>query len=789
MALAQSAPTPGAAAPGTQPAPATNELQEIVVTAQKRSEKINDLGMAITAATGAQLTERNITDVEGLTRLEPSFQVSVTQTGTPVYTIRGVGYYEQSLTATPTVSVYQDEVPYTYPLMTKGALLDVKRVEVLKGPQGTLYGQNATGGAINFIANQPTSDFQAGVGATYGRFNAVDVAGFISGPIAPDLTARIAGRLQKGGAWQESVTRGDTLGNQDNKFGRLLLDWKPTEEFKANLNLHGWTDHSDTQAGALEGLHFASPRLISTLTPKSPLPVKPYSQYPALIQKVLAEPIAPNNDQAADWVTGTHPRADEQFYQAALRLDYSPSEAFNVTSLTNYEHFSRHDSVDLGATAALGYIGLETGDVSTVSQEIRLDGRVDGKLYWLLGANYDHSTTNENDLYQNVTSTSYITAGTPYNLFTEFNTINGDRASTAAIFANLQYNILPNLDIHGGVRYTVSDQSLSDCTMVNSQGVIAIINGVSQLLGGHGGATLATCSNLNFNLDAGAVTYQKLDQTNVPWRVGVDWKVTPESLLYVSASEGYKAGSAPAIGGVTAASFLPVTQESLRAYEAGFKSTLFDGMLQLNADAFYYDYRNKQFLGRLQDPLGIFGLIQRLFNVPTSKEDGLEVSADWRPITGLTLNAAATYLDSEVTSNFINYASYATGAADTVNFKGESFPFTPKWSVHYGARYEWPFNNDLLAFASADASHQSSMVPAFGAAHDASQGPPLEIPGYSLLDLALGVRSESGRWSVQIWGKNVTNTYYLINDNVRLDAVVKMTGMPATYGVTAGKRW
>src|SRR6202521_5134886 len=158
-------------------------LEEIGVTAQKGGENIHALGSSITAVTGEQLVERGVTEVKDLTRIEPSLQFSQTAYGTPIYTIRGIGYYEESLSASSAVAVYQDEVAYPFPVMTKGVLLDPERVEILKGPQGTLYGQNATAGAINFIAAKPTHDFAAGFDETFARFNRNLFSGFITGPL------------------------------------------------------------------------------------------------------------------------------------------------------------------------------------------------------------------------------------------------------------------------------------------------------------------------------------------------------------------------------------------------------------------------------------------------------------------------------------------------------------------------------------------------------------------------------------------------------------------------------
>jgi len=795
-AHAQVAPAPAAdAQPGevqATDAQSSNEIQDIVVTAKKRSERINDVGMAITAVGDLALTQRNITSIAGLTKLEPSLQISQSNNGTPVYTIRGVGYFEQSLTATPTVSVYQDEVAYTYPAMTKGALLDVERVEILKGPQGTLYGQNATGGAINFVAAKPTKTLQAGLEGTVARFGAYDLSGFISGPITETLGVRVAGRLEQGGAWQKSITRDETLGDRDNKFMRVIAAWEPSSTFKAELNVNGWSNDSDTQAGQLEGVRFQGPNLISSLTPNSFLPVQPYSQYPAGIQAFLAQPASPRNNRAADWEAGTTPRAHQRFYQGTLRLDFGPSPAFGVTTITNYEHYKQNDRQDIGATAAPSFQGILTGTVSTFSQEVRAHGEIGESLKWVIGGNLDRTITDEVDHFPFAASDSYTTVATPFGAFglwTQFSAFNYDRATTTSAFGSVDYKILPNLTLNGGIRFTDSNQDLKGCADSDNAGLYTIVNFLSvNVLGGQGGGRVGQCITLDKTNTPGFV-YNKLHQTNVPFRVGLEWKATPDNLLYASVTKGYKAGSAPALGAATADSFEPVTQESVLSYEGGFKSTLFERRLQLNASAFYYDYRDKQFLGRLVDPLGLFGILQRLYNVPKSREIGAEVSAELHPGEGVTLTGAATYLNSKVISNFVNYASYANSATDTVNFKGEAFPFTPKWSLQGGARYDVETGSGMKLFVNADGHYQTDMVAAFGAAHAATEGPPLDIPGYATLDLGAGITTPDGRWSAIVFGKNVTNKYYLTSVYYAEDSVVRITGRPATYGLTLKYRW
>ena len=205
----------------------------------------------------------------------------------------------------------------------------------------------------------------------------------------------------------------------------------------------------------------------------------------------------------------------------------------------------------------------------------------------------------------------------------------------------------------------------------------------------HGGAAVPPvtpfeCEQFLANGSIGAVN-TKLDQSNVPWRVGVDWKVRPDDLLYATVSRGFKAGSSPILGGASYIQYTPVVQESLLAYEVGAKLSFFDHSLDLDASVFRYDYRNKQVLGRISDPLGLFGAIQALVNIPRSREDGAELQTRWRPLSGLTLSAAATYLQSKVTSDFYNYSQYPTGPTDLIDFKGESFPNAPTWSLNYGA--------------------------------------------------------------------------------------------------------
>jgi iron complex outermembrane recepter protein len=208
---------------------------------------------------------------------------------------------------------------------------------------------------------------------------------------------------------------------------------------------------------------------------------------------------------------------------------------------------------------------------------------------------------------------------------------------------------------------------------------------------------------------------------------------------------------------------------------------LFDRRLQLNGAYFHYDYTNKQTLGNVIDP--IVGSLRALVNIPKSKEDGVELSADLRLVDGLKLNASVLYIDSRVSSDFFNYTPFSQNASESINFKGEQFPFTPKWTQRYGARYDWGVTDKLSAFVSADYSHQTGSNAIFGTAQTPAGVPVPRINAYGLLDLTAGLETDDGKWRVEFWGRNVTNTYYW-NSTVQFgDGIVRLAGMPATYGI------
>ncbi len=226
---------------------------EEVVTAQKRSQSANDVGITINAFTGDQIRDFGIATAEDLATLTPGLTINETAaTGVPLYTIRGVGFQDYSTAASSTVGLYFDEVAMPYTVMTRGLVFDTERVEVLKGPQGDLYGRNTTAGQINFVSAKPSDEFGGGIIGSYGNYEAYDIEGFVTGPITDSVKGRLAFKTtQSGEGWQKSTTRNDELGEKDATALRGLLSIDFNDDLSLLLIGHYIKDESDNKANTL----------------------------------------------------------------------------------------------------------------------------------------------------------------------------------------------------------------------------------------------------------------------------------------------------------------------------------------------------------------------------------------------------------------------------------------------------------------------------------------------------------------------------------------------------------
>lgn len=724
-------------------------LQDIVVTAQKRSETANTVGMSITALKGDALVNQGVTSPADLVKVVPGFTFTKGVYASPVYTLRGVGFYDNQLSSPPTVSVYVDEVPLPYSRMTVGTTLDLERVEVLKGPQGTLFGNNSTGGALNFIAAKPTDVFHAGVTASYGRFNRYDLEGFVSGPLTGTVNARLAVRTEQGDDWQKSQTRQDSLGKSDRLFGRLLLDWNASDALKFELNLNGWRDKSDSQAAQF----YAT-------TPVNPATVDP---------RLVTYPLPKQDNRIADWDPNTRFKSNNRFYQASLRGDLDLGDDVSVTSITAFSRLQPDYLFDLDGTAIKNIVFRQAGYVQSLSQELRIQGEFGRDSHWVVGGNFQ-SDRSHDLVYGEINGSNVGTA--------DYRSDSKQRVKTYAGFANVDYAISDTITLQGGLRYTQANRSVDACTFDGGSGALAgVVGGLASALRGSTVAVApGACLTLGPQL-LPEIYRAKLNQNNLTWRAGINWKPAAGTLLYANISRGYKAGSFPQLVAIFQEQYAPVTQESILAYEAGFKLTLLDRTLQLNGAVFYYDYSDKQVSGRT--PVPLIGNVENLVNIPKSRVLGAELQVNWAPIEGLRLNGGLSYAASRIARGTTGFDPYGA----VVDLSGEPFPRAPKWQGSADGEYDWRVSERWMAFAGANMTYQSATNGGLG------ELPVFDIDPYTLIDLRVGLRRSDDKLRITAWVRNLTDKYYYSNSTIVLDTVARYTGQPRTYGLSAAFRY
>lgn len=728
---------------------------DIIVTANKRAQSVNDVPMSITAVSGDALVQAGIRDASDLARVAPGYTFTKTHDAIPVLSIRGIGYYDNNIGATPAVSVYVDEVQLPYPVMTGGALLDLERVEVLKGPQGTLFGQNSTGGALNFIAAKPRDQFEGQMSLGYGRFNALEAGGYVTGPVSDTLKVRLSAKYERGSPWQYSYTRHDTNGSVDRGAGRILVDWEPSAALSMELTLEGWYDKSEAQAGQLVGLAVQFPGCQNpALATGGALfcfgPPTPFNQ---------VYPDAPHNPRAADWSPGIDYRSDNRFYRASLRTDYTLSDVVKLTSITSYQHFDYHTRTDADATSLRIANFSSDASIKAFYQELRLHGEA-GHLNWMIGGNY--SKDEVRDLALPDFRDWSIPVGNQ-------RIVTDEDVKVIAGFANAELAFGSGFTLQGGARYTEHKQVMTGCPFDSGDGVAAAA--FDGLYGGplFGPGSCLVLNDLDGSFAPVPIVKVPLKEHNVSWRVGLSYQPNRDLLLYANVSKGYKAGAFTLATFQLVSQFKAATQESVLAYEAGFK--LGGDKFQINGAAFYYDYRDKQLLAPFD--FGSFGFLDKLTNVPKSRVTGVEFQTVLSPIQGFRVSLNGTYIDTKVTSTFI--ASSPFGGS--LDLKGQPFPYTAKYQGTGDVSYKFPIGARLSASLGSSLTFRSKSNARFGG------GKLYELNDYALIDLRAGLETSDGKYALEIWGRNITNYYYRVNTTTNADTVFAIAGQPATYGI------
>lgn len=779
----------------TSAAPEVATVDAIVVTAQRREESANTVGMGIQAVRGETLERLHVTDTKDLSAFAPSFTVSQSYQGVPTYTLRGIGFNTINLSATSTVGTYTDEVAYAYPFMNTGPIFDLERVEVLKGPQGTLYGRNTTAGLIDFVTNKPTDEFRAQVTAEAGNYETFNLEGLINGQIAPGLNGRLAFRRENSGkGWQISNTRGERQGEVDRWGVRGSLAFTPSDRLSVDASVSYWKNQSDTVAA--QGIGF------TPATAASPF------NAPGLVGYIAAN--APTKASQADWA----PRAarsadigigaglagplreDNDFAAIKLRVAYDINDSMRIVSLTGYQDLKRRALFDWSGAPYEILLQNARGDIESISEELRIEGSTDTSN-WLIGAYVARDEildSNRTLLGQNANVGLIRTVGlpllaTPFNSggytaadlgqsFRTYEDIGNIETKTWSVFGNADYRLTEALKVTAGIRYTEDKQDYTGCSRDVNGSMLPNVNVVNRALFaqvyGVIPAPIAAgqCNTFDPATRAFGLVSSKLDENNIAWRLALDWTPMENLLLFGSVSRGAKAGATPINAANISTQNAPAKQELLTAYELGLKAGLLDRRMQLNLSAFYYDYEDKQLSVYFADP--IYTALSRLQNVPEGEAYGLDGELTWRLTPELTVIASGTLLHTEV-QNYVGINS----AGQSQDFDGAPFLYSPEVSGAITALYNRELTSDLGLQAALNARWQDD-------SHADLEGDPrFVIKDYGLVNASLGIHALDDRWRVQAWVRNLTNTYYWTAVSSNANVVVRFPGQPRTFGASA----
>jgi iron complex outermembrane recepter protein len=743
------------------PAPVADSDAPILVTARKVKEKLADVPVAITAIGGDQMRSNDHVRLEDLNQLVPSTNAVVTNGHQTSISIRGIGNNPGSDGLENSAGVFVDGVYLGRPGMAATDLIDIRQVEVLRGPQGTLFGKNTTAGALNITTELPDFNWHMRAQATYGNYNYQQYQGTVSGPISDTLAFRATGYSTSRDGTINDVTTGQKVGTLGRQGGRLQLLYKPSSNL--SIRLIGEYAREQQSQGA-----------VTTLASLGVTPASLATKEAATGATLVADPTGRTTASSGPFATGTRQAA------GSAEVNWTFGGGFTLTSISAYRHWTYNSASETtGSSASVIYGGYHIHD-DQFTQELRLAfprmGNVDlvtGLFYFRQQVHTDQYSTYGADAaawlsgIPNALLPTYAQYSTSVATLLAYNNTTWDTfanplTNSYAGFGQANWHVTPHWNITGGLRLTYETKGETVYRPVPVSSTT--------------GATVAALAS-----QASGPWQASISNTAPSFLISTDYKVSPGVMVYGLVSRGQKAGglntSVPASGLGTAA--LEVKPETATNVEVGIKGDLPRQHLSFSLDAFHTQISNYQ--ANVLETVNS-QVVQLLTNAGSARTQGIEAEASWRPVEGLTLHGFAAYNDAK-------YISYTNGPCpvevtgrSTCDLSGKPITGAPKWTTGVNGGYEHALGRILVGYANAEYSWRSRY---FGSADDSVLS---QTGHYGLLNLRAGIRSADQVWDLSIWGKNVTNVHYATNyfnySSLLPGTYAAFFGDPATYGAT-----
>ena len=755
-----------AAAPGAARAQAAADkaqaptVEVITVTAQRRSENVQRVPIAIQALSAKMIDSLGIKASSDIGQVTPNVDIGLPNGAgnQPIITIRGIGLNDYDSNNAGPNGVYVDEVYLSSPGSQTFQTFDLDRIEVLKGPQGTLYGRNASGGAINFISAKPTDEFTDHLHLEYSSYNTVNLEGAVGGPIAPNLDGRIAAVYNYSDGYMHNLLTGNSETGANNYAVRTQLRWKPVDAFSALLSVHGGqVDNRPTEY-----------RMMGAFVPGSFNPNTFAFTYCSPSQAFAGQCVDAVGNQTqkgfydGEWNRQQHLKVNN--LGAALRLEYNPGPV-NLTSITAFEHNDKVHPEDSDAGAD-NLVDVTYGVRSnTFTQELRA-AQTAKTFDWVAGAYF----LNE-DLHQNQPLVAFLDwdqffgPGAGDGLAEKSYDYSKQETTSYAIYGQGDYHFTDQFTLTLGGRFTSERKTFSTDVSAQFQD------------GGEG----------NFTPIEPLWSFSGLSQTNSAfnYRVALNYQVTHDVLTYASVTTGFKSGDFN--GGFLSNNaaeaerqLAPVRPENVTAYEVGLKSTWLDQRLLADLAVFYNDYRDEQVFVEIEPVAGGTGLpINVLDNAPKAHTAGVDAQFVAKPIQGFTVTTNFGWLDARIDQFISDRTTVLT------DYTGHTLPLAPKFSFSGVADYRIPLGEGSLDLQ-VSANFRSMQH------FDLANSPLTTQAPYWLENLRVAYAFDHDRMEVAAFVHNLADEKYLSYSydlSNPFGVIEQVVGVPRTIGVSLDYRY
>lgn len=689
-------------------------LDEIVVTAQKRSENLQSVPISVSAVTAAVIENARANSLQGLQGVVPAVQInSFSNTpNTAVFTIRGIGVIDPDPYAGNTVSIVVDGVPQYFSFGALLDLYDIERVEVLRGPQGTLFGANTTGGVVNVITRQPTGELGGRAELSYGNYDRVDVNGSLDFPVGDRVSGKLAVSHSERDGYVTNVANGKDMGAKDVTMFRGYLKATPSDEVDFTLS------------GEYVMARNGSPVVVNGAVPGEALYV-PAGVYPGASLPMYASPCepagrackAPRHYYSAN--DSTRDVSDMDTYRGNLVVNVRNTAVGDITSITAYKYFSLFEETDQDGSPLFLIDTRRTTTGWQFSEELRTSWDLNDRVNLIAGGAYMKTRYDHLHRFR-------IQAFAPG--VHQTNPQEQDNWS-GSLFAHSYVKLSDRLKLQAGLRYTHEKTE-----MLAGSELLFDPSGVAQFEGG--------IHVTGFEV-AGSKSWDK-----VGWKVGLDYQATDEALLYAYYARGFKSGGFTGRVGIPA-DVGPFDPEEVDTVEAGIKADWFDNRLRTNAAVFYTSYRDMQ-LAQIyfsSDANGNPVQGNTILNAAKAEIKGLELEVTALPAEGLEINASLAYLDATYEKfDFLEVSVLGTTIRD---MSGARLQNAPKWAGSAGLRYQVPVSTGTatanLSYTYTGSKFLTSLV-------DAERS---RIRAVSFVHASLEWKPASGAWSVTAWCRNL----------------------------------